>query len=132
MADDLTALTAKLTAAYVANNTLAAGDVPELIRATYAALVATTSPISSPAAPVEPAVFVRKSVTPSAIICLECGERLKMLKRHLRTAHDLSVDAYRAKWSLPRDYPVVAPDYAAHRSELAVKIGLGRKREAVG
>jgi len=132
MSEDLTGLTTKIVAAYLANNSVAAGDIPDLIGATYSALVATESPVAALAPRQEPAVSVRKSVTPSAIICLECGERLKMLKRHLRTAHDLSVDAYRAKWSLPRDYPVVAPDYAAHRSELAVKIGLGRKREAVG
>ena len=130
MSEDLTGLTTKIVAAYLANNSVAAGDIPDLIGATYSALVATESPVVAFAQRQEPAVSIRKSVTPSAIICLECGEPLKMLKKHLHTAHDLSVDGYRAKWSLPRDYPVVAPDYAAHRSKLAINIGLGRKRTA--
>jgi len=130
MADDVTALTTKLVAAYLANNTVAVGDIPDLISATYVALVATETPVAAPAPHREPAVSIKKSVMPSAIICLECGEPLKMLKKHLHTAHDLSVDGYRAKWSLPRDYPVVAADYAAHRSKLAIGIGLGRKRTA--
>ena len=130
MAEDLTGLTTKLVAAYLATNSVAVGDIPDLIKATYSALVATETPVAPLAPRLEPAVSVRKSVTPSAILCLECGEPLKMLKRHLGTAHDLSVDEYRAKWSLPRDYPVVAPEYAAHRSLLAIGIGLGRKPSA--
>jgi len=130
MADDTTEYTAKIVAAYLASNTIAVDAVPDLIRATYAALVGTASPMSAPVPQQEPAVSIKKSVTPSAIICLECGAPLKMLKRHLSTAHDLSVDEYRAKWTLPRDYPVVAPDYAAHRSQLAISIGLGRKPAA--
>jgi len=136
MADDLTALTTKVVAAYLASNTIEADAVPDLIRATYAALVGTASPMAASVTRQEPAVSIRKSVMPSAIICLECGEHLKMLKRHLSTAHGLTVDEYRSKWSLSRDYPVVAPEYAALRSQYAVGIGLGRKRsvqaDAVG
>ena len=127
MADDTTEFTTKIVAAYLASNTIAASEIPDLISATYAALVDTASPTSAPAPRQEPAVSIRKSVRPSAIICLDCGKGHQMLKRHLHAAHGLSVDEYRAKWSLPRDYPVVAPDYAAHRSNLAIGIGLGRK-----
>lgn len=127
MADDTTGHTTKVVAAYLANNPVAAGDIPDLIRATYSALVATASAVAEPTVRQEPAVSVKKSVTPSAILCLECGKGYQMLKKHLHTAHGLTVDEYRAKWSLPRDYPVVAPEYAALRSQLAVGIGLGRK-----
>ena len=131
MADPL-ALTAKLVAAYLRNNPLAIGDLAVLIRATHASLRATAEAAAEPAAvPLAPAVALKKSVTPDAIFCLECGKPQKMLKRHLSTAHGLSVDDYRAKWSLPSDYPVVAPNYAQHRSELAFKIGLGRKKAPV-
>ncbi len=78
--------------------------------------------------PPEPAVPIKKSVTPNYVICLEDGKKLKMLKRHLRTSYDMSPDEYRQKWGLPSDYPMVAPEYAARRSELAKKIGLGRKK----
>lgn len=128
MADDLKALTAKLVAAYLGNTTIAIGDVPTLIASTYAALVNTASPEPAPAEPQPPAVSVKKSVTADAIVCLECGKRQKMLKRHLHTAHGLSVEDYRSKWSLPADYPMVAPDYAARRSQLAIDHGLGRKK----
>jgi predicted transcriptional regulator len=129
MADDVKALAARLVAAYLRNNALPAGDVPGLIQATYSAMV----DISAPEAPAcaerpQPAVPVKKSVMPESIICLECGKHQKTLKRHIGTAHGLSVDEYRAKWSLPADYPMVAPDYAQHRSQLAFKIGLGRKK----
>ena len=121
-------LTTKIVAAYLGNNVVAASDIPDLIRKTYSALVGTASPAALPVEARQPAVPVKKSVTPDAIICLDCGVPHKMLKRHLHTAHDLTVDEYRAKWSLAADYPVVAPDYAARRSALAVSIGLGRKR----
>jgi len=121
-------LTTKIVAAYLGNNTIATADIPDLIRKTYAALIGTTSPASAPAEPLQPAVSVKKSVSADGINCLECGKKQKMLKRHLSTAHGLSVADYRTKWSLPSDYPMVAPDYAARRSELAVAIGLGRKK----
>jgi predicted transcriptional regulator len=121
-------LTARLVAAYVGQTTLAADELPDLIRATYAALVSVASPPEPQAAPV-PAIAIKKSVTPEAIRCLDCGKAQKALKRHLGAAHGLSVDEYRAKWGLPASYPMVAPDYAARRSSLAKKIGLGRKRK---
>ena len=120
-------LTTKLVAAYVSRNAVAVGDVADLIQATYSALAATIAPTSEPSLLQQPAVPIKKSVTADAVICLECGRLLKSIKRHIGTAHGLTVDEYRVKWSLPADYPMVAPNYAAHRSELAVKIGLGRK-----
>ena len=128
MSEDLKALTARLVAAYFGDNAVAVGDVPVLIASTYAALVNTASPEPLPAEHQPPAISVKKSVMPDAIVCLECGKRQKMLKRHLHTAHDLSVEDYRSKWSLPSDYPMVAPDYAARRSQLALDHGLGRKK----
>lgn len=130
MADDLaTALMTKIVAAYLKSNTLPTGDIPDLIRATYAALTGTASSGLEPVAHHEPAVPVKKSVTPDAIFCLECGRGHKTLRRHLGTAHGLTVDEYRTKWSLPREYPVVSPKYAEQRSQMAVGIGLGRKRK---
>ncbi len=128
MAEDLKALTAKLVAAYLRGNTIAVSDVPTLIGSTYTALANTTVPEPLPAEHQSPAVSVKKSVTPDAIICLDCGKSQKMLKRHLHTAHNLSVEDYRSKWSLPADYPMVAHDYAARRSQLAITFGLGRKK----
>lgn len=128
MAEDLKALTARLVAAYLGNTAVAIGDVSPLIASTYAALINTASPEPAPAEHQPPAVSVKKSVTADAIVCLECGKRQKMLKRHLHTAHDLTVEDYRSKWSLPADYPMVAPDYAARRSQLAIDHGLGRKK----
>ena len=118
--------TAKLVAAYARNNLLRAEDLPELIVAIYNGLatVGTThEPVEAPI----PAVPVKKSVTPDYIVCLEDGKKLKTLKRHLREVYKMTPDEYRAKWGLPMDYPVVAPNYAAHRSSLAKQIGLGRK-----
>jgi predicted transcriptional regulator len=124
-------LTSKIVAAYLGKNTVAAADIPALIRLTYSALVSTSSPAPATEESLVPAVPVKKSVTPGAIICLECGNKQKMLKRHLGTAHDLTVDEYRTKWSLPADYPMVASDYAARRSQLAHSFGLGRKKSVV-
>lgn len=130
MANTKTAYTSKIVAAYLRGNPLVASELPELIRSTYTALLATDSPEPLVVERQAPAVSIRKSITPDAIICLECGKSQKTLKRHLRTAHDLTVDDYRAKWELPSDYPMVAPSYAQHRSQLAVKIGLGRGKAA--
>ena len=133
MADpDFKALTADIVAAYVGKNSVAVTDLPALIRSTYAALIGAGSPVSALPDHQLPAVALKKSVTPDAIICLECGKRFKMLKRHLGTDHDLTVDGYRAKWQLPKDYPIVAPTHAAHRSQLAKDIGLGVKPKADG
>jgi predicted transcriptional regulator len=120
--------TSKIVAAYLGNHEVAVADIPDLIHSTYSALVATSSPVSE-LVERQPAVSIRKSVTPDAIICLECGKPQKMLKRHLLTAHDLSPEEYRSRWSLASDYPLVAPSYAARRSELAIAIGLGTTRK---
>lgn len=120
-------LTSKIVAAYLRNNVVATADLPDLIRSTHATLANIDSPVAEAPERLPPAVPVRKSVTPDAVYCLECGKPQKMLKRHLQTAHGLPVDAYRAKWSLPTDYPMVASTYAARRSELAKSAGLGTK-----
>ena len=122
------ALTAKLVAAFLRGNELAAHDLPGFIQVTYAALVGISSPQPEPMEQ-QPAVTLRKSVTAEAILCLECGKGQKMLKRHLQTAHGLSVEDYRSKWSLPTNYPMVAPDYAERRSALAKASGLGHSRK---
>jgi predicted transcriptional regulator len=124
-------LTADIVAAYVANNAVTRDDVAALIASVDAALKALVSGDSPAAPPAElvPAVPVKKSVTPDFIICLEDGKKFKSLKRHLRSAYNLSPDAYRAKWGLPANYPMVAPAYAERRSELAKANGLGRVSE---
>jgi len=123
---ELLELTTEVVAAHVANNTVALPDLPQLIRDVYNTLsnLGTVSP--TPERP-QPAVSIKKSVTPDYIVCLEDGKKLKMLKRHLKTAYNMSPDEYRERWGLAADYPMVAPNYAAHRSSLAKKIGLGTK-----
>ena len=125
--NDLLALTTEIVAAHVSNNTVALGDLPQLINQVYNALanigVASPPPVSRP----QPAVSVKKSVQPDYIICLEDGKKLKMLKRHLKTAYNMSPEAYRERWGLPPDYPMVAPNYARQRSHLAKEIGLGTR-----
>ena len=122
-------LTAKIVTAYLKSNAVAAGDLPDLINTVYAALAGSVSPVLVPELQHQPAVPVRRSVTPGALICLDCGKPQKTLKRHINAAHGLTPDQYRAKWSLAADYPMVAPDYDAHRSQLAIKIGLGHSRK---
>ncbi len=117
-------LVSKITSAYVSNNSLPPSEIPHLIETVHEALKSSGQATASPP---EPAVPIKKSVTPNYVICLEDGMKLKMLKRHLRNAFDMSPDEYRQRWGLPGDYPMVAPEYAARRSELAKKIGLGRK-----
>jgi len=126
---ELITLTSQIVSAFVSKNSVQAADLPALISSVYQSLQSTGQPQASVEAPAElkPAVPVKKSVTPDYIICLEDGKRLKMLKRHLRTSYDLTPDEYRAKWGLPSDYPMVAPNYAKARSDMAVKIGLGRR-----
>jgi predicted transcriptional regulator len=123
---------AGIVSAYVANNSLPASDLPALLQSVHAALVGlTTGQIVATIAPPqkEPAVSIKKSVTPDFIICLEDGKKFKSLKRHLRTAYSMTPEEYRAKWGLASDYPMVAPNYAKTRSELATKMGLGQKRK---
>ncbi|MDB5377314.1 MAG: MucR family transcriptional regulator [Rubritepida sp.] len=125
--NDLLGLTAQIVSAHVANNPVAMNDLQNLIVSvhdTFARLGTTALAVASPEKR-EPAISIKKSITPDYIVCLEDGKKLKMLKRHLMTSYDLTPDAYRAKWGLPKDYPMVAPNYAARRSELAKSIGLG-------
>jgi len=121
-------LVSDIVAAYVSNNEVASTELPEVIKVVHAALVGLDDK-SAPASDIQkPAVPIKKSCTDDYIICLEDGKKLKMLKRYLRTRYGLSPDEYRTKWSLPADYPMVAPTYAAKRSAFAKQIGLGKKR----
>lgn len=115
----------KIVSAYVSKNSLSSDELPQLIWTVHEALM---SPDQVALSAPEPAVPIKKSVKPDYVICLEDGRKMKMLKRHLRNAYDMSPDEYRQKWGLPSDYPMVAPEYAARRSELAKKVGLGRKK----
>ncbi len=128
---ELVELTADVVSAYVSNNTVVASDVPALIADVSAALGQAAAKAAGPVKEeLTPAVSIKKSVSPDAIICLHCGKSFKSLKRHLATNHHLSANEYRERWGLPYDYPMVAPNYAAARSKLAIKAGLGRKRRA--
>ncbi|ODR96937.1 MucR family transcriptional regulator [Methyloceanibacter stevinii] len=127
--DELVELTAEIVSAYVTNNTVVATDLPALINNVFDALKKASSTGAQPAKEeLRPAVPVKKSVTSEYIICLEDGKKFKSLKRHLRTHYDLSPEEYREKWGLPHDYPMVAPNYAAARSDLAKRMGLGQRR----
>ena len=120
-------MTADIVAAYVGANSVSAADLPALIQSVHRALagVAGGSDVAE-AAPREPAVPVKKSITPEYLICLEDGRKFKSLKRHLRTKYNMSPEDYRSKWNLAKDYPMVAPNYAKARSELAKQMGLGQ------
>lgn len=122
-------LTADIVSAYVSNNSVAASEIPLLINQVHAALVRVSGG-QAEASPdlLKPAVPVKKSVTPEYIVCLEDGKKFKSLKRHLRTQYGMTPEHYREKWGLPADYPMVAPNYAAARSELAKQMGLGQQR----
>jgi predicted transcriptional regulator len=124
--NELLALTANIVAAHVGSNTVNVADLPQLIGEVYRTLATLGTHGAIPERP-EPAVAVKKSITPDYIVCLEDGKKLKMLKRHLKTAYDLTPEQYRERWNLPADYPMVAPNYAKHRSTLAKKIGLGTR-----
>ena len=126
-ADDLLRMTTEVVAAYVSNNTLPTGQLGDVIASVYSSLRALDHSLGEGRGDaLKPAVPVRKSITPDYLICLEDGKKLKMLKRHLRSTYGLTPDAYRAKWGLPADYPMVAPNYAEQRSAFAKQIGLGR------
>ena len=121
-------MAANIVAAYVAHNSLPVSQITEIINTVYNSLRGISGGVVSPTSDsLRPAVPIRRSVTPEYLVCLEDGKKLKMLKRHLRAAYGLTPDEYRAKWGLPADYPMVAPNYAAQRSDFAKKIGLGRK-----
>ena len=130
VAANILGLTAQIVSAHVSKNLVHTEALPSLIQSVYRSLSTAGDAEAAPAPAQTPAVPIKKSVFPDYIVCLEDGKKLKMLKRHLQTSYGLSPDAYRTKWGLPRDYPMVAPNYAATRSGLAKKIGLGRKPAA--
>jgi len=125
--EDLIAWTTKIVASHLRNNSVAVSDLPDAIKDVYRSLEAVSG---SPPSQQDnrPAVTIRRSVTPDYIVCLEDGKKLKILKRHLRTAYNMTPEEYRKKWGLPADYPMVSPNYARQRSALAKKIGLGNSR----
>jgi len=123
----LVSLTTEIVAAHVENNSVAINDLPKLIRNVHDALAGLDAPAPEPEAIQDPAVSIRSSVKPDYIVCLECGSKNKMLKRHLATGHKMSPADYRQKWNLPAEYPIVAPNYAEQRRTLAKAIGLGTK-----
>ena len=123
---DILPLVTDILAAHLSNNTVAMAELPTLIRNVYDALATAGGAAEPVAERPNPAVPIKKSVTPDHIICLEDGKKLKMLKRHLRSTYNMTPDEYRHRWGLPADYPMVAPNYAAQRSAFAKKIGLGR------
>jgi predicted transcriptional regulator len=127
--DNYIELTADIVSAYVSNNSVQAGDIPSLINQVHSALLRVSAgQAEAPAEPLKPAVPVKKSITPEYIVCLEDGKKFKSLKRHLRTQYNMTPEQYRDKWDLPADYPMVAPNYAAARSQLAKQMGLGQQR----
>ena len=129
---DLTGLTADIVSAYVAHNALTGDKLPDLIGSVYGALSrASVQGVEPEKVELKPAVAIKKSVTPDYIICLEDGQKFKSLKRHLKAHYNMSPEDYREKWGLPRDYPMVAPSYAAARSDLAKNMGLGRRATMV-
>jgi predicted transcriptional regulator len=123
-------LTADIVSAYVSHNSTPASEIPALIGQIHAALLRVSNgrAEAAPLEPAKPAVPVKKSITPDHLVCLEDGKRFKSLKRHLRTQYNMTPEQYRDKWSLPADYPMVAPNYAVARSQLAKKMGLGQQR----
>ena len=128
-ASNFIGLTAEIVSAYVSNNTVASGDIPALINQVHAALQRVSNGQAEPSSePLKPAVPIKRSINPDFIVCLEDGKKFKSLKRHLRTQYDMTPEQYREKWGLPPDYPMVAPNYAAARSQLAKQMGLGQQR----
>jgi predicted transcriptional regulator len=125
-------MTSEIVASYVEKNTISPGELPTLIQSVYRALTGVNTAVEVVEAPVkEPAVPLRRSITPDFLVCLEDGRKFKSLKRHLRTRYNLSPEDYRSKWGLPKDYPMVAPNYAKARSDLAKQMGLGQGGRAV-
>lgn len=130
LSETLIDLTSDIVCAHVSNNNVGVGELPLLIGSVYEALVNLGQPVSTVEDRHEPAVSLRASIKPDYIVCLEDGKKLKMLKRYLRTNFDMSPEQYRARWGLPLDYPMVAPNYAEKRRVLAKQIGLGRRKAA--
>ncbi|HBR70022.1 MAG TPA: MucR family transcriptional regulator [Rhodospirillaceae bacterium] len=125
--EDLLALTTEIVSAFVSNNTVSASEIPAIIEQVFKTLSNVDGTASVSADRPQPAVPIKRSVMPDYIICLEDGKKLKMLKRHLKTAYNMTPEEYRERWGLPADYPMVAPNYAQRRSKLAKDIGLGTK-----
>jgi predicted transcriptional regulator len=125
--DELLALTTEIVAAYLSNNTLATNEIPGVIEQVFKTLAQVSIDGGSVADRPQPAVPIKRSVNPDFIVCLEDGKKLKMLKRHLKTAYNMTPEEYRERWGLPADYPMVAPNYAKQRSKLAKDIGLGTR-----
>jgi len=125
--NELLTITSEIVSAHVSNNTVSVADLPGLIEQVYRTLVTIGPSLDGTQERPKPAVVIRKSITPDFIICLEDGKKLKMLKRHLKTAYNMTPDEYRERWGLPSDYPMVAPNYAKQRSKLAKAIGLGKR-----
>ncbi len=131
--DDILKLTSEIVAAYVRNNPVPAADIPAMIKSVHATLGGLSAHSHGDGAHAQkPAVSIKRSITPEYIVCLEDGKKLKMLKRYLRSNYSLTPEEYRAKWNLPADYPMVAPNYAKQRSDFAKKIGLGRGTASSG
>lgn len=124
---DLLGLTTEIVAAHVSNNNVAATELPGLINQVYRSLASVGTPVEPVQERPQPAVPIKKSINPDYIVCLEDGKKLKMLKRHLKTAYNMTPDEYRERWGLAQDYPMVAPNYARQRSKLAKDIGLGTR-----
>ena len=123
-------LTANIVSAYLSNNPTPASEIPNLISQVHSALLRVSSGRSeTPLEPSKPAVSIKKSIAPDYLVCLEDGKRFKSLKRHLRTQYNMTPEQYREKWGLPPEYPMVAPNYAVARSQLAKKMGLGQQRQ---
>ena len=129
---ELLHMASDIAAAYVSHNNLSPEQLPDVIKTVHATLSSVGRGLGKESDNLKPAVPVRRLITPDYIVCLEDGKRLKMLKRHLRAAYNMTPDEYRAKWGLPSDYPMVAPNYAKQRSQFAKKIGLGRKGKGGG
>ncbi len=125
--EDLLAFTTEIVSSYLAHNTMPSGDIPGVIEQVFKTLANVNTDVNMTVDRPQPAVPIKKSVTPDYLICLEDGKKLKMLKRHLKTAYGMSPDDYRERWGLPADYPMVAPNYAEQRSQLAKDIGLGTR-----
>ncbi len=125
--EQLIELTADIVSAHVSNNTVAVGDVANLVQRVHEALASLGQPVPEPQQDKTPVVSVRASIKPDYLVCMECGRKQKTLKRHLQNAHGMTPDQYRSDFGLPRDYPMVAPNYSKRRSEMAQAIGLGRR-----
>ena len=126
--EEILGLTSEIVAAHVSNNTVALSDLPGLIEQVFRTLASVGGTNGASADRPTPAVPIKKSITPDFIVCLEDGKQLKMLKRHLKTRYNMTPEEYRERWGLPRDYPMVAPNYSKERAKMAKKIGLGRNR----